>query len=160
MMDREYLFLDAQSRTHLREGTGDQSKPPLLVTHCPQDFAIAFDPPPIVNMQAEVDLFFSISLCQARTNPRGVHAEVWLRLQSSGMSTSHRYLSPHSHMSASNSPLYPSAKQKQQPLSSRFVLPDGPSLFSRMGLYLQVIHPPTSVGNKPSASVETMNVIM
>jgi hypothetical protein len=57
MMHGENFFFDAQSRTHFREGTRNQPKPPLLIAHRPQYFAVALYPPPVVHVRAEPNFF-------------------------------------------------------------------------------------------------------
>ncbi len=60
VMHGENFFFEAQSRTHFREGTRNQAKPPLLIAHRPEYFAVALEPPPVVDVRAEVNLFLSI----------------------------------------------------------------------------------------------------
>jgi hypothetical protein len=65
MMHSKDFLLDAQSWTHLGEGARYQTKPPLLLAHCPENLAITLYPPPIVDMLAELNLFLSICFGQS-----------------------------------------------------------------------------------------------
>ncbi len=92
MMDGEYFLLDAQCRTHLGEGARNQTKPPLLVTHCPQYFLIPLCSPPVVHMFAKFNLLLAIPVRQSWSYPLSI-------LQKSGFDLSQLYIVWEQHQS-------------------------------------------------------------
>ena len=80
-MDGENLFLNPQSRAHLRTCSGEQTEPPFFITHRPEDLLVRWETPAIVHVGAKSYLFMSVRFRQSWTYSLGVHAVIRLGLQ-------------------------------------------------------------------------------